>query len=310
MVLVSLPKIQYYLALLITLINICCVKVIFSNHSCLFFRAFSFKKKSPAGTTKVEIPSKVISSNVLANRNVNVFKSSLVTESPLIFPNKTEKPQKSKINNFYPINSKGKSDSISSPGDCVPAVQPSSAVIVPSKVSGAPSNPHNQFTSCTGSNSKSLDESLGFPMDDWDDFDDFEPSSKPKNDSLSSEISEKCNKSVLSPSEEKTQSTEKQFCTETDELERSNNKAEVSPRPSPSHDPVECELEDFPVKKTRRHLPVYKCSVISDSEEDSNALFETFEERQGKNVLFLFIYFICTLQGRSGSGEQKQYELG
>ncbi|XP_062276642.1 recQ-like DNA helicase BLM [Scomber scombrus] len=241
--------------------------------------AFSFKKKSPAGTTKVEIPTKVISSNVLANRNVNVPKSSLVTESPLTFPNKPERLQKSKINNFFTVNSKCKSDSISSAGDCAPAVQPPSAAAVPGKVSTAPSKPDNQFTKCTGSNSTSLDASLGFPMDDWDDFDDFEPPSKAKNDSFSLEISEKCNKSVLYPTEEKTESTGKHFCIETDEVEHSNDKAEVSPRPSPIHDPVDFSLEDSPIKMTRRHPPAYMKCVISDSEEDSNAPFKASEER-------------------------------
>lgn len=236
--------------------------------------AFSFKKKSSSGTTKVEIPTKVINSNVLANRNVNVAKNSLVTKSPLTFPNKPERPQKSKINTFFPVSSKCQLDSISPAGNCAPAVQPPSAVAVPGRVSTAPTKSDKQFTSCTASNSTSLDASLGFPMDNWDDFDDFEPPSKAKNNSFTPEISGKCNKSVLSPSEEKTGS-----CIETDELEHSVDKAEVSPRPSPITDPVEFNLEDSPVKMTRRRPPAYLKSVMSDSEEDSNVPFEAFEER-------------------------------
>lgn len=273
----------------------------FSNYSFLFFRAFSFKKKSPAGTTKVEIPTKVISSNVLAHRNVNVPKSSLVTESPLTFPNKPETLQKSKINNFFTVNSKCKSDSISSAGDCAPAVLPPSTAAMPGKVSTAPSKPDNQFTKCTGSNSTSLDASLGFPMDDWDDFDDFEPPSKAKNDSFSLEISEKCNKSVSYPVKEKIESTGKLSCTETDEVEHSNNKAEVSPKPSPIQDPVDFELEDCPIKMTRRRPPAYVKPVFSDSEEDSNASFKASEERTG-NKLFIsaYVFYFLHLKAEVG----------
>ncbi|KAM7396702.1 hypothetical protein PAMP_019725 [Pampus punctatissimus] len=223
--------------------------------------AFSFKKKSLSGTTKVEIPTKVISSNVLANRNVNVPKNSLVTKSPLTFPNKPERPQKSKINI---ISYKCKSNSISPADNCSPAVQPPSAVAVSVKV---PS------TSCNGSISTSLDASVGFPMDDWDDFDDFETPSKAKNDSFSPEISGKFNKPVLSPGKEKSESTERLSCIETDELVDSVDK--VSQRPSPIRDPADSEMEDSPVKVTRRRPPAYLKSVMSDSEEDKG--FKAFE---------------------------------
>lgn len=256
----------------------------FSNHSYLFFRAFSFKKKSPLGTTKVEIPTKVISSNVLANRNVNV-PNSLVTKSPLTFSNKPERPQKSQINNFS-VSSQCKSDSISPASNSAPAVQPSSAVAAPGKVSTAPSKSDKQSVSC---NATSLDASLGFPMDNWDDLDDFETPSKAKNDSPSPAISGKSKKAVLYPSEDKPESKERQSHIETDKLEHSVDRAEVSRRPSPIRDPAECKLEDSAVKMTRRHPPAYLKSVVSDSEEDSNVPFEAFETRTG-NKLFIAAY--------------------
>ncbi|KAK5867418.1 hypothetical protein PBY51_011912 [Eleginops maclovinus] len=113
--------------------------------------AFSFKKKSSSGTTKVEVPTKL------------------------------EGPQKSKINNFFPVSSNGKSDSLSPAGNCAPVGQPSPAGSV-FKVTTAPTKSDNQ-TSCNGGISTSLDASLGFSMDDWDDFDDFETPVKAKNDS-------------------------------------------------------------------------------------------------------------------------------
>lgn len=264
--------------------------------------AFSFKKKSSSGTTKVEVPAKVISSNVLANRNVNVPKNSLMTKSPLTFSNKLERPQKSKINNFFPVSSKGKLDAISPAGNCAPAGQTSSAVSA-SKVTTAPSKCDNQFSSGNGGTSTSLDASLGFPMDDWDDFDDFETPVKAKNDSISSEISGKSTNPVSSLSEEKTQFTGKlnhdaslltpelnnSFATrnglcrneqsqmETDELEHSVNKAAVSPGPILNKDPAEFELKDSPVRMTIRRPPVHLKSVLSDSEEDNNDVFEPFK---------------------------------
>lgn len=267
---------------------------------CLFFRAFSFKKKSSSGTTKVEVPTKVIRSNVLANRNVNVPNSSLVTESPLTFSNKLERPQKSKINNFFPVSSNGKSGSISPPDNC------------------APTKSDNQFTGGTWGNSTSLDASLGFPMDGWDDLDDFETPVKAKNNSFSSEISGKSTNPVSLPCEEKTPFTGKlnhdaplmtpelfenknglskseQLCMETDELEHSTDKAAVSPGPSLNQDPEECELEESPLKMTRRRPPAPLKSVISDSEEDTDLELKPFKGSTGNKLMLQHLFFICTL---------------
>ncbi|TDH09749.1 hypothetical protein EPR50_G00089060 [Perca flavescens] len=227
--------------------------------------AFSFKKKS-SGTTKVEVPTKL------------------------------ERPQNSKINNFFPVSSKGKSDSISPAGNCAPSGQTPSAVSA-IKVTTAPTKSDNQFTKDNGGNSASLDSYLGFPVDDWDDLDDFETPVKATNDSFSSEISGKSIKPVSSFSEEKTQfslvtpelsnsfankkdpSRSEKSCMETDELEYSVDKAAVSPGPSLNQEPAEFEVS--PIKRTRRRPPppAYLKSVMSDSEEDNSDLLEPFKGR-------------------------------
>ncbi|XP_071355526.1 recQ-like DNA helicase BLM isoform X2 [Trachinotus anak] len=258
--------------------------------------AFSFKKKSSSGTTKVEVPTKVISSTVLADRNVNVPKNSLVTKSPLTFSNKLERPQKSKINNFLPVTSKGKSDSISPAGNCAPARQTSAVSGI--KVNTAPAVHDSQFTSGNGT-SMNLDASLGFPMDDWDDFDDFETPAKVKNDSFSSE--QNSSKPVSSSGEGKTEFTGDQTmtpdlsncfsdksglsrreksCVKTEELEHNVSKAAVTPGPSFSQDSTEFLLDDYPIQMPRRRPLAHMKAVISDSEDDNNVASEPFEEKR------------------------------
>uniref|UniRef100_A0A671XJR9 RecQ-like DNA helicase BLM n=1 Tax=Sparus aurata TaxID=8175 RepID=A0A671XJR9_SPAAU len=286
---------------------------------CLLFRAFCFKKKSSSGTTKVEVPSKVISSNVLANRNVNVPKSSLVTESPLTFSNKLERPQKSKVNSLFTASSKGMSDSISLAGDCAAASQTPSAVSA-IKAATAPTKSDNQFTSSTRGTS-SLDAPLGFPLDDWDDFDDFETPVKTKKDSFSSEITGKSNNTEPSPGGEKTQfagknglSINEQSCIETDELDNSVDKAAILPGPSLKQDPAESELVDSPIKTTRRRRrpppPPPPKSVFSDSEEDNDVEFEPFKGTAGKKLFVeAFVYLICTLFGRNQESFEQAISL-
>lgn len=269
------------------------------------FRAFSFKKKSSSGTTKAEVKTKVTSSNVLANRNVNVPKNSLVTKSPLTFSNKLERPQKSKINNFFPVSSKGKPDSISPAGDCSPAVSGF-------KVSAALTKDNNQFNGGNSSNTTNLDASLAFPMDNWDDLDDFETPAKAKSDSFCSETSGASGKPASSPCKEKAEFTGKVnhndsvgtlelsnnslnglsrsqlISKETNELEYSVNKNAASPGPGLKQDQADFELEDSPIRVTSRRLPAHLKSVTSDSEEDSNIMPVLFEEKTG-SVLFVAV---------------------
>uniref|UniRef100_A0A1A7XSC7 RecQ-like DNA helicase BLM n=2 Tax=Iconisemion striatum TaxID=60296 RepID=A0A1A7XSC7_9TELE len=241
---------------------------------------FMFKKKSTSSTTKVEFPTKVISSNVLANRNVNLAQSGLVTEHSLTFSNKLERSQKSKINSFFPVSSKCKSDSTVSAGN------PSSSCRTPLEKSDGKRSPVP-----TGDRISSTDLDVSvFPVDDWDDFDDFESPVKTKNDSFSSDKSGKVTKLPSSADEEFTEKQssdalleksglnkdEDQICTKTDEIEESVNKNAASPETSLFQEPSEFEVEDSPVKRTRRRCPPpHVTSVLSDSDEDVCAMFET-----------------------------------
>ncbi|XP_069564802.1 recQ-like DNA helicase BLM isoform X1 [Brachyistius frenatus] len=239
--------------------------------------AFSFKKKSPSGTTKAEVPTKVIRSSGLANGNVNVPKNSLVTKSPSTFSNKLERPQKSQIDdNFYRVSSKRESHSISPARNAPPAHQTPSAVSGV-KVTPAATKPGSQ--SCSGSrlDSSSLDVFHGFPVDDWDDFDDFETPVKAKNDSFGSETSGKSSKSRSVPSEENWEVADGgSFVTpassrkngehswmETEELECRVNRAPVSPAPGLTEGSAPF---DSPVEMTRSRPPAHLTSDMSNSE--------------------------------------------
>ncbi|XP_029378867.1 Bloom syndrome protein homolog isoform X2 [Echeneis naucrates] len=256
--------------------------------------AFSFKKKSPLGTTKVEVPSKVISCNGLANRNVNIPKNCLVTKSPLTFSNKLERPQKSKINNFFPVSSKGMSDSISPAGTCATTGQTPSTVSSVKVTAG--STLHDTSTS--------LDASLGISIDDWDDFDDFETPTKTKNDSFSSDKDGKSSNpmspskdekteltgdlnpdaSVVTPdfsnsatySEKKSISRSEQSCVKTDKLKCHFNRASTGR--SCSQDSTELLLDDYPIKMPTRRRPAHLKSLMSDTEDD-DIVSEPFEEK-------------------------------
>ncbi|TNN46741.1 Bloom syndrome protein [Liparis tanakae] len=232
--------------------------------------SYSFKKKSSSGTNKVNV------SNVLENRNVNVPQINAVTKSSLTFPNKLEKPQKSQINNFFSVSSKGKSDSISPEADGAPAGQ------TPSSVSDQTKS-NNQFTGGSGGNSTSLDASLGFPMDDWSDLDDFE--SPLKNDSFSSKKSGKSTKPGSSFSEEKVQIPIV--------MSQLSNSCVDSPGPSLKK---EFEPEVSPLKTTRRRPSCHLNSVISESEEDNDDVLEPFKRKMGKKLFaaaFVFyLYFM------------------
>lgn len=263
----------------------------------------------------MEVPTKVISSNVLANRNVNVPKSSLVTKSPLTFPTKLERPQKSKINNYFPVSSKGKPDSISHTDNYATKGQNPFAVSA-IKVTTASNNSDSQFTHGTQGHS-SLDASLGFPMDDWDDFDDFETPVRSKNDSFSSEKTDKGGNPASSLCEEKTRFAEKlnhnasviipessssvantntvsrsdKSCVETVGLEHSVDTAPGSPGPSFNPDLEECGLGDFPVRTTKKRCTRLK-SVMSDSEEDNGAELKSFKETAGNK---LYVVYLCCI---------------
>lgn len=249
--------------------------------------AFCFKKKSSSGTTKVEYPAKVNSPNVLANRNVNVPVNSLVTKSPLTFSNKLERSQKSKINSFFPPSSVCKSDFNSPAGSSISTCDtpPAEAGI---KAIAAPAKPDNQ-SSCGGKGivSTKLDVS-GLPLDDWDDFEDFETPVKTKNDSFCSDKSAKVTKTVSSSDEEFPEFTGKQSHDsglstlelnkkngdqqETEKLDSRVSKTTNLLEPSLINDPSDNEVEDSPVRRTRRRCPPpHVTSVLSDSDDEVTA---------------------------------------
>ncbi|XP_041652454.1 Bloom syndrome protein homolog isoform X2 [Cheilinus undulatus] len=254
--------------------------------------AFSFKKKTSAGTTKVEIPTKVISTNPLANRNINVPKNSLVTKSTLTFSNKLDGPQKSKNNSFFPVSSKGKSDS-SSDGNCSAGQAPSALSAI--KVTPTLTKSDNQSARGTRESSLSGDASLGIMMDDWDDFDDFETPNKGKNDSFGSGLSGKSKNPSLSLSEEKKQDScenksgpfrREKSGLKKDKHEDIHSKATLSPGPGMNPDPDGSEVEDSPVKMTRRRLPPPPVlSVLSDSEEEDYVVLEPSKLNTEKKTL-------------------------
>lgn len=276
-----------------------------------FPRAFSFRKKTPSGVNKVEVPTKVTLPDVLADRNVNVPKNNLVTKSPLTFSNKLERPQTNKINTIFPISSKGKSDGISQKDKCAPprqnpfAISATKATAVPSKGAG------KQPAGGSQSAPSNLDTSLAFPMDDWDDLDDFETPVKSRNNSFTSKQSEKPSNPVTASSEEQTGFAGKpnlgptfaaselssdcadkgveEIRIETAAPEHVANGAAASPGPNPDKEPVESIGDGSPVRRPRRRLPSHLSkldhfkSVLSDSEEDNDVKPECVKETTGSN---------------------------
>ncbi|KAM3870622.1 recQ-like DNA helicase BLM [Diretmus argenteus] len=253
---------------------------------------FSFKKKSTSGTTDVKIPTKVISSNGLANRSVNIIQSKLVTKSHLTFSNKPES-LRAKLNN-----------SIGSAPDSPAAGRPPSAGSA-LKLPPASSKSDHQLTSGDGGNATAhLDtSSLEFPMDEWDDLDDFETPVKGKSPevsgkkamSFSSEdkiettkrLNQDASPKVLSSELSNTAASKKGISAESEQSsikihELEHNEGTASPRHSPIQEPAEWELEDSPIRMTRRRPPAHLKAVVSDSEEESVGVPRSFEERTGK----------------------------
>uniref|UniRef100_A0A3Q2Q7M4 RecQ-like DNA helicase BLM n=1 Tax=Fundulus heteroclitus TaxID=8078 RepID=A0A3Q2Q7M4_FUNHE len=228
--------------------------------------AFLFKKKSSSGTTRVE------------------------------YPTKLERTQKSKINSFFPPSSKCTSD-FTSPAGNSPSTRESPPAEAGVRMTAAPAEPDNQ-PSCGGKGigSPSLDVS-SFPMDDWDDFDDFETPAKSKNDSVCSEKSARVAMAMSSSDEfpefrgkkspgpvrlqaESKKKSSDQSCMETEESRVGKT---VSPEPSLAHEHSEEEVEDSPVKRTRRRCPPpHVTSVLSDSDDEVAVASEPLKDKTGE----------------------------
>uniref|UniRef100_A0A8C7F5S2 RecQ-like DNA helicase BLM n=1 Tax=Oncorhynchus kisutch TaxID=8019 RepID=A0A8C7F5S2_ONCKI len=260
---------------------------------------FCFKKKSTSGITKVEVHTKVNSSNGLTNRSVNVPHDNAVIKPPLTFSTKPERPL-AKIN-FSSVNPKSKYEAIS------PVLTPFSGrktipAVSAAKISPALTNSDSLITGSNGSKPTGLDSSFGIPLDGWDDFDDFETPVKGKSTLPSPGISGRCAKVTPVSSVEqldtnthrsdkyvplralntKTNSRHRNKCSldgteqctlTMEDSQDASESASTAPRDNPIQDPAEWEhweVEDSPIKMVRRRPSAYQAkSVLSDSEDEN-----------------------------------------
>ncbi|XP_029523850.2 recQ-like DNA helicase BLM isoform X1 [Oncorhynchus nerka] len=260
---------------------------------------FCFKKKSTSGITKVEVHTKVNSSNGLTNRSVNVPHDNAVIKPPLTFSTKPERPL-AKIN-FSSVNPKSKYEAIS------PVLTPFSGrkpipAVSAAKISPALTKSDSLITGSNGSKPTGLDSSFGIPLDGWDDFDDFETPVKGKSTLPSPGISGRCAKVTPVSSVEqldtnphrsdkyvplralntKTNSRHRNKCSldgteqctlTMEDSQDASESASTAPRDNPIQDPAEWdhwEVEDSPIKMVRRRPSAYQAkSVLSDSEDEN-----------------------------------------
>lgn len=212
-----------------------------------------------------------------------------------LFSNKIEGPEKSKINNYFSMSSKDKSNSISPAATTAPCASPVPDI----KVTTAP--PTDSQVNGGKNTSVDLDSSVGFPIDNWDDFDDFEIPAKTKNDSFGSEKSGNSTMQVSKAVDEKTEvtargrlvtssknTTSKSDSEDLCQLEVNEDKNAASPGPSFDLDPEEL-LGDSPVLPTRRRRSVAKVkSVVNESEDEGfNLVSEPSKEPRGKILALL-----------------------
>uniref|UniRef100_A0A8C4ZLS0 DNA 3'-5' helicase n=1 Tax=Gadus morhua TaxID=8049 RepID=A0A8C4ZLS0_GADMO len=206
--------------------------------------SFSFKKKSISGTTKVDVPFKLLQSNVLTKRSVNITSPTIPNKPEISNPN---------INSFFAVNTKTKVDS--------PNI---TARKLPSTVTQViPDTPQDKPSSGNRSNQVDLAASFVFPEDDWDDFNDFETPVKVKS------------------SLETSGRTEKKCSNKNDELKKtSHNDAECSiitaaigdrTKTSPKHNelretnsPDLWGPEDSPVKMPQRRPKTGRTLVLKE----------------------------------------------
>ena len=225
------------------------ISIISTHSGPSFHRSFSFKKKSISGTTKVDVPFKLLQSNVLTKRSVNITSPTIPNKPEISNPN---------INSFFAVNTKTKVDS--------PNI---TARKLPSTVTQViPDTPQDKPSSGNRSNQVDLAASFVFPEDDWDDFNDFETPVKVKS------------------SLETSGRTEKKCSNKNDELKKtSHNDAECSiitaaigdrTKTSPKHNelretnsPDLWGPEDSPVKMPQRRPKTGRTLVLSDDEEDA-----------------------------------------
>ncbi|XP_046890088.1 Bloom syndrome protein homolog isoform X1 [Hypomesus transpacificus] len=249
--------------------------------------AFCFRKKSSSGITKVEIPTKVNNSNVLAYRSVNIPQNNAITKLPLIFSTKPNPPVV-KINNHF-LSSEYKSDS-SNPVFSSHPLSKSVTTFPTSIASDGPAltKSESSFTVSNGSKAAGLDGSFGFPVNAWDDLDDFETPVKGK-------------KALPSPGRTLSSGKAPHRTNRTDEdipglgLDLANSHAvkkdplagkeiategseqpiagipDVCPRDTHTQDEEWAPEKDSPIQMAKRRPTAPSKSVLSDSEEEITA---------------------------------------
>lgn len=248
------------------------------------FRSFCFKKKSPSGITKPDVPQKVTGANVLTNRSVNVPHNLEVTKTPVTFPKKPEKAAP-KVN-FFTAPGRPKSSTVN------PLANPfavSKPLLVQSTIKAVPKSailPVDSTKDQTVSELRS-DSFLSVSINEWDDLDDFETPVKEK---------------VVSPcaSTKKTSVMEQNTspnssCTKNDGTSLNGRSLATGTTAAPkdvlsdangiSTEPLENEPEDSPIKKTKkRKTTVLQKSILSDTEDeeiiDCNPPAEKVEEEK------------------------------
>lgn len=230
--------------------------------------AFCFRKKSALGVTKVEVPTKVNSLNVLAFRSVNVPHNTAITKPPLTFSTKSETPV-AKINNDC-RSSENKSASSSTGSGSFSASKSApaaSATIVSNRPAVTKSD--SSLTVSNRSKDAGLDGSLGFFMDSWDDLDDFETPVKGKKTLPSPGTS--VTRGKATPETNRADKGKELFNAEDSEQVQSGG-SDASPRNRLFQDEEKWELErDSPIQMGKRRCTALSRSVLSDSEEDSTA---------------------------------------
>lgn len=203
------------------------------------------------GTAKPEVPQKVTGASVLTNRSVNVPHDFEVTKTPVTFPKKPEKAAP-KVN-FFAAPSRLKTSTVN------PLANPfavSKPPLVQCTIKALPKSATKDQTELKFDSSISINE--------WDDLDDFET---PVKERVVSPCASAKKPSLLeqnvSPKsctgKDGTSLNGRSLAGSTDFLSDANGISTRAP---------EMELEDSPIKKTKKRRTVQQKSMLSDTEDE------------------------------------------
>lgn len=233
---------------------------------------FCFKKKSPSGVSKVEVPLKVTGANVLANRSVNVLRSCEVTKTPVTFSQKPERVAP-KVN-FFTAPSRPKTitlNPLANPFAVNKTPLAQSTIKALSKSAALPKDSNDDKTVAEPKRDISQ---LSF--NEWDDLDDFETPVKGR---VASPVA---GTSTKKPSVSDQNTSPNSSCAKSDEttLHGGSQATETITAPKDvlsaangvSAEPAEIEPEsdspDSPVNKIKRHKSVQQKALMSDTEDE------------------------------------------